>query len=258
MFVSVEDADVYAISFGPDSPLPLVGLGGWIGSWELWAEPFSLLSQRWRTIAFDHRGSGATIAPVESITFDRLVDDVFAVLDALGVECCVLAAESAGGAVALTAALRHPERIVGLVIVDGAWFREPVTDDDPFLKGLRYAYAQTLDWFVQTCTPEPDSDAIRHWGHQIIDRASQAAAIALYTAFAPVDLRADVHAIQQPTLVIHGDADALVPVAASRLLAESLPNATLTVLPGAGHVPTLTRPQEIADAIEAFLQRIAL
>lgn len=258
MFIPVGEAELYSVSFGPASPLPLVGLGGWIGSWELWAEPFSLLSESWRTISFDHRGSGATIAPVDSITFDRLVEDVFAVLDSLGVERCVLAGESAGGAVALAAALRRPERIAGLVIVDGAWFRGPDTGDDPFLTGLRHNYAQTLDWFVQVCTPEPDSEAIRHWGRQIIDRASQEAAIALYTAFAPVDLRGDVQAIHQPALILHGEADGLVPLASSQLLAASLPNATLTVLPGAGHVPTLTRPQEVAQAIDAFLAGFAL
>jgi pimeloyl-[acyl-carrier protein] methyl ester esterase len=59
--------------------------------------------------------------------------------------------------------------------------------------------------------------------------------------------------IGQPTLVIHGDADAIVPIARGRELAAALPNAKLVVLKGAGHVPTLTRPAEIAREIERFL-----
>lgn len=84
-------------------------------------------------------------------------------------------------------------------------------------------------------------------------RASQEAAIALYQMAASIDLRADVPRIQQPTLVIHGDADPLVPLAASQWLAENLPNASLTVLPGAGHVPIMTRPRQVAEAMERFI-----
>lgn len=56
------------------------------------------LSKTWRAIAYDHRGTGATIAAAGSITFKALVGDLFAIIDALGVESCVLAAESAGAA----------------------------------------------------------------------------------------------------------------------------------------------------------------
>ena len=93
MFISVGDAKIYTTTFGPIDQPAMLGVGGWTGSWELWAEPFSILSRRWRTIAYDHRGAGVTQAPVESITHDRLIDDVFAVMDAYQVERCVLAAE---------------------------------------------------------------------------------------------------------------------------------------------------------------------
>ncbi|HNS01945.1 MAG TPA: alpha/beta fold hydrolase [Anaerolineae bacterium] len=109
MFVDIGNAKIYTTAFGSTTAPVIVGIGGWIGSWELWAEPFAILSRSWRTIAFDHRGTGATLAPVESITFDRLVNDVFAVLDAYAVEQCVLAAESAGALTALGAALRNPQ-----------------------------------------------------------------------------------------------------------------------------------------------------
>ena len=111
MFVTVGNAKIYATSFGSTSSPVIVGIGGWIGSWELWAEPFAILSQNWRTIVYDHRGAGAFLAPVESITFDRLVDDVFAMLDAYSVEHCVLAAESAG---ALTALVRPSRNLTAL------------------------------------------------------------------------------------------------------------------------------------------------
>ena len=252
MFINVGDAKIYATAFGPTTSPVIVGIGGWIGSWELWAEPLSILSQGWYTIAFDHRGVGATIAPVESITFNRLVDDVFAVLDAYNVDNCVLAAESAGAITALGAALKHPNRITGLVLVDGMYFRETPPEEDLFLLGLRKAYSATLDRFVEACVPEPDSDHIKRWGRQIIDRASQEAAIALYRSAGEIDLLHDLKHISQPTLILHGEADGIVPVNEARLLSEILPNAKLSILPGAGHVPTLTRPQEIAHEVMNF------
>jgi pimeloyl-ACP methyl ester carboxylesterase len=252
MFITVGEAKVYASAFGSTTSPVILGIGGWIGSWELWAEPFAILSQNWRAIVYDHRGAGATVAPVESITFNRLVDDIFAILDAYHVEKCVLAAESAGALPALGAALKHPERITGLVIVDGMYFRETFPEKDLFLLGLRQAYPATLDRFVETCVPEPDSDHIKRWGRQIIDRASQASAIALYLLLGEIDLRDELHHISQPTLIIHGEADALVSVEEARRLAEILPTAKLSILPGAGHVPTMTRPQEVAQEIMNF------
>ena len=93
MFIPVGDAQIYTTSFGPVEAPPLIGIGGWIGSWELWAEPFAILSQTWRTIAYDHRGTGATLAPTGSITFEQLVDDVFAVQEAYGIEALAVSSD---------------------------------------------------------------------------------------------------------------------------------------------------------------------
>lgn len=254
MFITVGDANIYATAFGSITSPAIMGIGGWIGSWELWAEPFAVLSQTWRVIAYDHRGSGATVMPVESITFDRLVEDVFAVLDAYNVEHCVLAAESAGALTALGAALKYPKRITGLVIVDGMYFRETPSEKDLFLLRLREAYPATLDRFVEACVPEPGSDHIKRWGRQIIDRASQESAIALYLSAGEIDLRPELHSISQPTLIIHGGADVLVSIEEARQLAALLPNVKLSVLPDAGHVPTMTRPLEVASEIISFFR----
>jgi pimeloyl-ACP methyl ester carboxylesterase len=252
VFIQVSDAKIFSVAFGPATGQPILGIGGWIGNWELWAEPFSLLSTDWHTIAYDHRGSGATLAPVESITIGRLVDDVFAVLDAYNVEKCILAAESAGALTAFGAALKQPERISGLVIVDGLYHQEAPTEKDAFLAGLKSFYPQTLEHFVQACVPEPDSEHIKRWGLQILNRASQESAIALYLSTSSVDLRPDLSRISQPTLILHGEADALVPLEAARWLAQTLPNSRLITLPGAGHVPTITRSQAVAQAIRDF------
>ncbi|MBK9053606.1 MAG: alpha/beta hydrolase [Chloroflexi bacterium] len=257
MFITSGEAQLLTVSFGP-GPRTLLAFGGWVGSWELWAQPFITLSQTWRTVAYDHRGAGATLCPVSSITMTNMVDDVFAVMDALAIEQCVLAAESAGAAVALQAVLQHPERFTGLVIVDGAYYRLPQTGPSPFVQALRTNHEATMKQFVNTCVPEPDSAAIKHWGRQIVMRSPQATAIQLYEIMDGVDLRPHVHRITVPTLICQGEVDALVPLGDAQWLADQIPGSYLHVLPGAGHVPTMTRPREIAAAINQFFDPISI
>jgi 3-oxoadipate enol-lactonase/4-carboxymuconolactone decarboxylase len=251
MFVSRPDAELYAVAFG-NGPRTLLAMGGWVGSWELWAEPFGMLSASWRVIGYDHRGAGATVAPPESITVPVLVDDLFAVLDAFAIDQCVLAAESAGAAIALQAALRQPARFGGLVLVDGLYHRERPQGADPFVRALQADFQATLGQFVDACVPEPDSAAIRRWGRQIVGRSTPAAAIRLYECLYEIDLRPQVAQITLPSLIIHGEADQIVPLDAAEWLAAELPNSRLVVLPGAGHVPTITRPEAVAGAIDQF------
>ena len=155
MFITLGDTKIFTISFGSRTLPTVLALGGWIGSWEDQLEPLAILSENWRVASFDHRGSGITIAPVASITFDTLIDDVFVVMDTIGIEQCVLAAMSMGAAVALGAVLRHPERFSGLVLANSLDLREkPANDNDMFLVGLTQDYSRTLAGFINACVPE--------------------------------------------------------------------------------------------------------
>ena len=253
MFVTHNDAQIYSVSFGKSSRT-ILSLGGWAGSWELWAEPFNYLSETWRTIAFDHRGAGATIAPVETITIQNMVDDVFAILDTYQIEQCVLAAESMGAVTAFLAALQQPHRFQGLVIVDGLISRPAPTGPDPFVEGLRHNFEATIAQFVDACLPEQNSTAYRRWGRQILARSSQLSAIQLYECIYGVDLNAQIPLVTLPTLVLHGELDTIVPVQAAKWLVSNLPNARLKILLDAGHVPTVTRPREVSEAINHFFE----
>jgi pimeloyl-ACP methyl ester carboxylesterase len=234
-----------------------MAVGGWIGSSELWTDPLAYLSDEYVTVAYDHRGTGLSVCDVSSITFDSLVADAVAVMDACGISRCVLAAESAGAQTALAVAARHPERVSHLVIVDGLCTQAAPAERDPFVEGLRVAYVETIERFVQRCIPEPDRDHIKAWGRKILARATQESAIALRLVGSTVDLAAELPRIQQPTLVLHGELDTIVPLDVGRALAAALADAEWQVLTGCGHVPTLTEPRAVADAIRAFLRRRA-
>lgn len=248
MYIQNGDVQLFTVDFGR-GPQTLLALGGWTGSWEVWADVFSSLSHDWRTVGFDHRGTGATIAAPESISLQSMVSDVFAVMDSLEIDECVLAAESSGGAVALMAALQQPQRFKGLVLAAGVYYRPLAGEPSPFEVGLQEDYQATVEQFVDWCVPEPNSDTIRHWGRQILLQATQESAIKLYNCIDGLDLRGEVGNIVQPALLIHGDADGIQPLEASKWLVEHLPQGQLHIIPGAGHAPMMTFPNEIAKVI---------
>jgi pimeloyl-ACP methyl ester carboxylesterase len=202
-------------------------------------------------IAYDHRGSGASTFPPESITPEALVDDLFRVLDHFEIRTCVPAGESLGALTCMLAVLRDPARFDGLVLVDGA----PAPNKEamaPLVQGSRADYPATVRAFVDACVPEPDSEHIRRWGRQILLRADPESAARIFESHYEAGIAPDVTQISVPTLLVHGENDVIVPLTIARALATAMPAAELTVIPGAGHVPTLTRPEVVVAAIERW------
>lgn len=253
MFVDVDGAQFFVVSFGR-GPRTLVGIGGWTGSWEVWADVFGVLSQNWRTVGIDHRGTGVTLAATEGVTFAQMADDLLAVLDQLGIEQCVLAAESSGAATAITAVVQQPHRFSGLVLSGGLYFQPPTNELPPFLLGLQAAYETAVDQFIRASLPETNDPALIAWTRKILLRADQTAAVDLYKLTLGLDLRPLLPQITLPTLLLHGDADRIVPLASSQWLASQLAQGQLHTLPGAGHAPMITFPQAVAAAIEGFFK----
>jgi pimeloyl-ACP methyl ester carboxylesterase len=249
MFLDVNGVRLHALVFG-DGPRTLLAVGGWTGSWEVWEEPIAQLTAHgWRCVAYDHRGSGESPVDPARITVGGMVDDVVGVLDVLGVERCVLAAESQGGAIAQYAVARSPHRFEGLVLSAPARTGRG-EGGGGFADACRADYPAAVDGFVSACFPEPDSDHVKRWARNILLRAEpeQAARIIeMWRDEAVLDV--DLRHIAIPTLILHGTADVIVPIEGSRQLAELLPDAELVEFEGSGHVPMMTRPTEVVDAI---------
>jgi pimeloyl-ACP methyl ester carboxylesterase len=257
MYVTRPDAALLALSFG-HGPLNLVTVGGWIGSGEVWLDVFGHLGSRWRCVTFDHRGTGASACTAERIRIADMVDDLLAVLDAHQMARAVIAAESAGGGVALEAALRAPDRITGLVLVAPAWRRPTPGRHDAFIASLRRDFPGAVAAFVAACLPEAGTaDAgtadARRWGRLILERAEPERAVELLECQAELTAEDRLGELSLPVLVLHGDADSVQPLDASRRLTDELADARLVLLEGAGHAPMLSRPRDVAAAIESFV-----
>jgi aminoacrylate hydrolase len=250
MFISGTDVELLVHAFG-SGPRTLVTHGGWVGSGELWLPVVEGLPSSWRTVIYDHRGTGATISRAPRITFDQLVDDLLLVLDRLNIRTCIVAGESAGTMVVLEAAIRQPQRFEGMVLVGSRISGQPTPQTERILQGCRMDFPSTMSAFVDACVPEEECVAERAWGKKIVMRSTPKDAIELLTCLEGLDFQARLKSINIPTLVLHGSRDVISPLKNAELVVGALPQAELVIADGAGHVPTITRPQGVADQILA-------
>jgi pimeloyl-ACP methyl ester carboxylesterase len=251
MFLRYPDADIFATRFG-EGGRTLVAHGGWVGSGEMWLPPFEHLSRHWRTVTYDHRGTGSTRNRAPVISFDLLVNDLFRVLDTLQIESCVLAGESSGVLVVLEAALRQPKRFEGLVLVGGRASSSPSAGAARFIEGCKADFNATMDAFVDACITEADAEAEKHWGRSIVKRSNGPEAVQLMEAMWSARVEDRLGEIVQPTLLIHGRHDRITPLAMSEAMAARIPQAKLVVLEDAGHVPVITRGDVVAREIREY------
>lgn len=263
MFIDIDGHRVFTLSFGA-GPRTFLAHSGWIGNVEDWIATLSIMSPQWRTVMYDHRGSGETKVPVEAISAEALRDDIFRVMDALGIERCVLGGFSAGTSIVLRAVLQHPERFEGLVLMNGAagvplpGEKSPPasasSDSLPSQSWPGSNYNERLRWFIEQCTPEPDVEHIRRWGHHILLRAEPEAADRLWAIrFADeVDFASRLPELTIPTLLIHGELDVFANIARMEYVASLIPQSKLVVMEGSGHLPAMTRPADVAAVINSF------
>ncbi len=252
MFVQLADATLRTVSFGP-GPNTVLALNGWSASWEAWEPTFRDLSTDWRCLSYDTRGTGFSIAEANSITLAALVDDVFQVLDANDVDACVLAGESLGGFVAMHAALRDPSRFRALVLV-AAPFSVSHDSVGALAAGARADYPATIRAFARHCLTEAGSEHLYTWGESLFRNADPEVAARLFECC--YGREPDLSAIRLATVVVHGDADAVVPVETGRAIALAIPGAGMVELPGACHAPTVTRPAQIAQVVRSTQQLV--
>lgn len=253
MFHRIGDRWVHSVSFG-SGPGVFVGVAGSFANWEIWTPTFEQLSERWRVVGFDHDGVGQTKVPTEQISRERQLETLFSVLDAHRVERCVIAGDSNNAALALEAVLEQPERFAGVVIVNGHAWGFDTPEARRFARGLREHFDETVAFFVQLVFPEADSDHLKAWLRDIIARTGPEAAARIVEIYFGLDLRPRLGEIEVPAMIVHGVLDALSPSALddAEELAAAL-HAELHLLDGAGHLPLLSRPDDVSDLLDRFL-----
>ena len=254
-----------------EGPLDLVLVHGWVQSfdpgWEIEAiRRFYLrLASFSRLVLFDKRGMGLSdrVAPDALPTLETRMDDMRAVLDAVGSERAAVLGHSEGATMSALFAATYPERTAALVMIGGSartrW--APDYSIGAIQEQLEELERSILDhWGLEAIRPilrdlapsiADDEEALQRYARAAVRAASPAAAAALTRMTAMNDIRHVLPAIRVPALVLHRADEALAE--ASRYVGERIPGAKVVELPGNDHMPWLGDSDAVLDEIEEFL-----
>lgn len=248
---------------------------------DFWRHQVPELARSHRVLAYDGLGNGASDRPLDPARYDdfAFADDAVAVLDARGVSEAVVIGSSQGGAWALALAGRRPERVEATVFIGpnvplapghperlagAATFEEQLEAHPGWARwNRRYwleSYPDFLRFFFEHCFTEPDSAAeIEHFftmGMQTTPDVLLASGGSGENSLTLETATEHAAALSVPSLVIHGDQDAITPVARGLELAR-LSGAELHVLSGSGHEPHVRSPEVVNRILDDFLSRHA-
>jgi len=253
-----------------DAPLDLVFVMGWVSHLEyFWREPsfarFLLrLASFSRLILFDKRGTGLSDrVPINQLpTLEQRMDDVRAVMDAVGSERAALCGVSEGGPMCSLFAATYPEKTLALVMI-GTYAKRVRDADYPwgptaeqreqFFEIMRKQWGGPvgIDERAPSVAHEP---AFRDWWATYLRMgASPGAAVALTQMNAEIDVRNVLPSIRVPSLVIHRTDDQCLKVEEGRFVAERIPGAKFVEFPGNDHLPFVGDQDAILDEMEEFL-----
>jgi 3-oxoadipate enol-lactonase len=250
---------LYAEEHGEGDPLLLIeGLGQ---SMWAWREQIPAFTRRFRTIAYDTRGTGRSPVPAEPYWIPDLAEDAVAILDGRAAH---LVALSMGGYVALTLALARPELVRSLVLVGtGAGGPDRVPRPDHVREAFAAAQGLSLEEHGRRTMPYTFAAGWPAANPQRFEEILRAR-LAHPTPYETIDAHMqacyryydegiEVERIEAPALVLHGDEDLIVPVDNGRMLAARLPNARYVELAGRGHNIPLEDPQTFNRLVLEFL-----
>jgi len=251
-------------------PVDLVFVMGWVSHLEyFWSEPsfarfLGRLASMARLILFDKRGTGLSDpVPVTQLpTLEQRLDDVRAVMEAVGSERAVLLGVSEGGPLCSLFAATYPAKTEALVMI-GSYARRMRDEDYPWgtTREERDAFCDSIvdEWGgpvgIDVRAPSRAADpAFREWWASYLRMGSSpGAAVALTRMNAEIDIRDVLPSIRVPTLVLHRHGDRCLKVEEGRYLASRIPGATFIELPGEDHLPFVGNQDEILVEIERFL-----
>lgn len=260
------DAELHVEVTGEGEPVLLVmGLGMNATGW--WRTVPVLAAAGLRVIAFDNRGVGRSSVPPGPYSVTRMADDCAAVLDAAGEASAHVYGISLGGMIAQELVLRHPSRVRSLVLgatTPGGRRAVPLSGDvRAFFERRADMPAEEAVW---ASVPYNYGPRTRERGGE---RIAEDVAQRLRFPIEPEGYRAQLAAaldhsalerlgeVRAPTLVLHGDADVMVPPGNGELLAEAITGAELVMLEGAGHLYPTDAP-EADQRVAEFLARAAV
>ncbi|MET4100327.1 non-heme chloroperoxidase [Agrococcus sp. UYP10] len=271
--LGLKDVRVHVEDHGEGRPVVLIH--GWPLSSASWApQRQALVDAGYRVIAYDRRGFGRSDKPKTGYGYDTLADDLAGLLEQLDLRDVTLVGFSMGGGEVARYIARHgQERLRSVVFAAAVPPRMMQTPDNPDgpltvakatamtaqLTADREAFFDgfTKDFFSANADGEVlVTEAERQQAIALCLQADKLAALEAMQSFGITDFRDDLELVTVPTLVVHGDADGIVPFEGSgKRTHEAIAGSELVLVPGAPHGLNASHPVEFNAALLAFLER---
>ncbi len=238
---------------------------GYLMTHRLFDEQIAALEGRYRCVAVDWRGQGQTEVTAGGYGVPSLAEDAIAVIEKLGIGPCHYVGLSMGGYVGYHVALKRPDLLRTLSLLDTqaapeawpAWLKYHA-----LLLAVRFLGYGAVMGRVLPIMFGPDflhdptrQDEVEKWKSLIQSNDRKGIFRAGLGIFNRPDVTERLPEISTPALVLTGEDDVPTPVAAARTTHAGLPNAELVTLPRAGHSSAIERPDAVTDALAAFLQK---
>ncbi len=250
---------------------PVVLIHGWPLSAAAWSEQVGPLREAgYRVVAYDRRGFGRSDKPASGFDYDHLADDLAGVLNDLDLRDATLVGFSMGGGEVARYISRHgQERLHSVVFAAAVPPYMMQTEDNPDgpltksqaqgmasdLKADRHAFFEDFTKGFFTAQGELKvTQAQQQEAVALCEQSDQAAALGCMEAFGTTDFRGDLTQVTVPTLVLHGDADGIVPLEGSgERTHKAIPGSELKVIPGAPHGFNVSHAEAFNGALLGFL-----
>lgn len=239
---------------------PLVLLHGFPLDHHLWDEVAPLLEDTFDVILPDLRGFGASTAVASPSSMDDYASDIASLLDDLNIQKAAIVGHSMGGYVALAFARLYPERVRGLGLVSSQVLADAPERKEGRYKSAADVSANGIGSVVEAMTPKFSSDEkLQSYARASMERQPPVAYISALKAMAErADSTSLLSSLREPqggafhfpVVVIHGDADSLIPIDRAREVKAALPQAQLVEISGAGHMPMMEAKEKTAEALK--------
>ncbi len=253
----VQEADGKTLLFVHGFPL----------SHAMWRFQMETFGREYRAIAPDLRGLGDSYVPepYTCYSMETYATDLKNLLDRLRVKKAVLIGLSMGGYIAFAFLRLFPERVRALVLADTRAEADSPEGIEARMKGIESVKAQGPSALVEGMIPKlfaPATLEKNPWLVQevraMMERQNSTGVMgALWAMAHRPDSRPDLPNIEIPTLVMVGEEDVLTPPGMAREMADSIPGARLTVIPGAGHMSPMEAPEAFNEALMDFLSGLS-
>lgn len=241
---------------------PLVFSHGFMMDRTMFEPQIQAFKDDYRVVAFDSRARYRDHG--EAYDLYNLVADCRLLLDQLNINSCVLVGMSMGGWMALRFALKYPNRLAGLVLIDSSAHADPEQQKEQFaeafapLQNCEKLPEDFVDWVTPLMfgkwTKEYNPRLVERWHQKFLGYSCQAVYNEANSWRDREDLSQRISEIQKPTLIVHGEEDIAEPLANVKPMVDVMPNAQLVSIPNAGHSSNIEQPQTVNQAIENFLK----